>query len=184
LGWPGALRRTLSRNRRRYGGYVVHVGILLIVIGFAGAAFRTERQQEVQPGDTMEVGSYTLSYAGSTRSQTDEKQVNAARVVVLRDGESIGTLRPQRNFHFAQQQTQSEVAIRSTPVEDLYVVMTSLDADGTAVLRAFVNPLTWWIWVGAAVMAAGIGVLLSEPKGAPVRVAARQRSREPAVATR
>ena len=182
--WPGALRKTLSRNRRRYGGYVVHVGILLIVIGFAGAAFRTERQQEIQPGDAMEVGSYTLSYEGSTRTQTDEKQVNAARVEVLRDGEPIGTLRPQRNFHFAQQQTQSEVAIRSTPVEDLYVVMTSLDADGTAVLRAFVNPLTWWIWVGAAVMAAGIGVLLSEPKRAPVRVALRQRSREPAVAAR
>ena len=184
LGWPGALRRTFARNRRRYGGYVVHVGILLIVIGFAGAAFRTERQQEVQPGDTMEVGAYTLTYEGSSRSQTDEKQVNAARVVVQRGGEPIGTLRPQRNFHFAQQQTQSEVAIRSTPVEDLYVVMTSLDADGTAVLRAFVNPLTWWIWVGAAVMAAGIGVLLSEPKGAPARIVARQRSREPAVAAR
>ena len=184
LGWPAALRRTLLRNRRRYGGYVVHVGILLIVIGFAGAAFRTERQQEISPGDTMEVGAYTLAYEGSTRSETEEKQVNAARVEVLRDGQAVATLRPQRNFHFAQQQTQSEVAIRSTPVEDLYVVMTSLDADGTAVLRAFVNPLTWWIWMGAAVMAAGIAVLLSERTGSAVRVTAPQRRREPAVATR
>lgn len=132
----------------------------------------------------MEVGAYTLAYEGSTRSETEEKQVNAARVEVLRDGQAVATLRPQRNFHFAQQQTQSEVAIRSTPVEDLYVVMTSLDADGTAVLRAFVNPLTWWIWMGAAVMAAGIAVLLSEPKGSAVRVTAPQRRREPAVAAR
>jgi hypothetical protein len=70
-------------------------------------------------------------------------------------------LRPQRNFHLAQRQTQSEVAIRTTPVEDLYVVLTSFDPDGAVVVRAFVNPLTWWIWAGAAVMLAGMSVLLT-----------------------
>ena len=62
----------------------------------------------------------------------------------------MGSLAPQRNFHLAQQQPQSEVAIRTGPVEDLYVVVTSFDADGAAAIRAFVNPLTWWIWIGAA----------------------------------
>ena len=183
LGWPQALAKTFARNRRRYGGYVIHLGVVLIVIGFAGAAFRSERQAELAPGDSMRVGSYVLTYEGTRTSETPEKEVNVATVAVARGGEHIATLSPQRNLHFAQRQTQSEVAIRTNPVEDLYVVMTSLDRDGAAVLRAFVNPLTWWIWAGALVMAAGMAFLLSEPRPAPApaRTAA---VREPAVAAR
>jgi cytochrome c-type biogenesis protein CcmF len=104
---------------------------------------------------------------------------------VFRGGHQIATLRPQLNFHFAQGQRQSEVAIRTTPVEDLYVVVTSLDTDGAAGLRAFVNPLTWWIWAGAAVMLLGMIVIMSG--GTPVAQRARSAPRaasEPAVATR
>ena len=179
LGWPSALTRTLLRNRRRYGGYVVHLGVALIVIGLAGAAFKVERQSELQPGQSMEVGEYTLTLEGVERSETEEKQINAVSVSVGRGDETIASLEPQRNFHFAQQQTQSEVAIRTTPVEDLYVVVTSVDPDGGVVLRAFVNPLTWWIWMGAAIMALGMSVILSggaaetalSPAGARVRKA-------------
>jgi cytochrome c-type biogenesis protein CcmF len=84
----------------------------------------------------------------------------------------VTTLQPQRNFHVAQQQPQSEVAIRTTPVEDLYAVVTSFDPDGGAAIRAFINPLTWWIWAGAVVMLGGILIVMSgEPVGvrAPVR---------------
>ena len=184
LAWPSALTRTLLRNRRRYGGYVVHLGVVLIVIGFAGAAFKVERQSELQQGESMSVGDYTLTYAGIEQTETPEKEINSVSVEVTRGDELVTTLEPQRNFHIAQEQTQSEVAIRSTPVEDLYVVVAALDADGGVILRAFVNPLTWWIWVGAAVMAAGMSVILSS--GAPETVAkpAEARVREPAVATR
>jgi cytochrome c-type biogenesis protein CcmF len=179
-----ALVTTIGRNRRRYGGYVVHLGVVLIVIGLAGSAFRTERHALVELGDSMSVGDYTLTYEDRRQSSTDEKQVNVAVIDVARDGNSIGALLPQRNFHFAQGQPQSEVAIRTGPVEDLYVVITSFDQDGAAALRAFVNPLTWWIWVGAAVMLGGMTILLSSPS--PVRVTARVRGkvREPAVVTR
>ncbi len=182
IGWAGALARTLSRNRRRYGGYVVHLGIALIVVGFAGAAFKVERQTELAVGGSMTVGDYELTHEGVDRSSTAEKQVNTVGVSVRRGGELIATMTPQRNFHFAQQQTQSEVAIRSTPVEDLYVVVTAIDEDGTAVLRAFVNPLTWWIWAGAGVMAAGMSVILS---GSAATAPARQPARvaKPAVAS-
>ena len=184
-GWREALGRTLMRNRRRYGGYVVHLGVLLIVLGLAGAAFRTETQALVAVGDSMQIGEYTLVYEGLDRGSTQEKEINAAEVNVFRGGRQIATLRPQLNFHFAQGQRQSEVAIRTTPVEDLYVVVTSLDRDGAAGLRAFVNPLTWWIWAGAAVMLIGMLVIMSG--GAPVAQRARTALRsasEPAVATR
>ena len=184
LGWGAALGATISRNRRRYGGYVVHLGVILIVIGLAGSAFRTERHALLDIGESMTVGDYTLTYVDRNQSSTDEKQINTAVLEVSRDERSMGTVSPQRNFHLAQSQPQSEVAIRTGPVEDLYVVVTSMDADGAAAIRAFVNPLTLWIWIGAAVMLAGMSILLSSPS--PVRVTAGVRSevREPAVATR
>lgn len=182
--WIVALGTTIARNRRRYGGYVVHLGVVLIVIGLAGAAFGTERHALLDVGESMKVGSYTLTYADRQEATTDEKQVNTAVIAVAKAGDAAGTLTPQRNFHFAQRQPQSEVAIRTGPVEDLYVVITSFDQDGGAAIRAFVNPLTWWIWMGAAVMLGGMMILLSSPSPvrAPVRV--RAEVREPAVATR
>lgn len=132
----------------------------------------------------MRVGNYVLTYEGRKSATTDEKQVNVATIDVTRGGSHVTTLYPQRNFHFAQNQPQSEVAIRSTPLEDLYVVVTSFDQDGSAALRAFVNPLIWWIWIGAAVMLSGMLVLLTG--GSPVAATAPSRppAREPAVALR
>lgn len=175
LAWVPALARTVARNRRRYGGYVVHLGVVLIVIGFAGSAFKTERQALLKPGDALEIGGYTLVYRGMDAGRTTEKDVYAADISVFRGDEAVATLRPQRNLHLAQQQWQSEVAIRTTPVEDLYAVVTSFDRDGAAALRAFVNPLTWWIWAGAAVMATGMVVIIGVPAKGPVPAAPRPR---------
>ncbi|MDQ3645927.1 MAG: heme lyase CcmF/NrfE family subunit [Actinomycetota bacterium] len=184
LGWPSAVQRTLLRNRRRYGGYVVHLGVVLIVVGLAGAAFRTERQELLAVGESMNVGAYRLVYDNVDQTTTSEKTINTAFISVFRGDERVTSMEPQRNFHHAQQQPQSEVAIRTTPIEDLYVVVTSFDEDGAAAVRAFVNPLTWWIWSGAAVMALGIGLLLTEGVRAPVRVSQPATVREAAVATR
>jgi cytochrome c-type biogenesis protein CcmF len=178
-----ALSRTIARNRRRYGGYIVHLGVLLIVIGFAGNAFKVERRADMAPGDTLEVASYTLTYEGVRTASTSEKDIFEATLGVSRGDDHLGTMRPQRNLHLAQGQWQSEVAIRTNPVEDLYVVVTGFDTDRSAVIRTFVNPLTWWIWAGAAVMLAGMLVIMSGR--APVTVTATKRvpaKREPAVA--
>ncbi|MFN2588523.1 MAG: heme lyase CcmF/NrfE family subunit [Actinomycetota bacterium] len=179
-----ALARAFLRNRRRYGGYVVHLGVVLIVIGFAGSSGKVERHALLARGESMGVGDYRLVYEDFASSATDEKNVYQATIGVFRGGERIAALYPQRNLHLAQNQPQSEVAIRSTPVEDLYVVVSEFDASGDADVRAFVNPLTWWIWAGAAVMLGGMTVLLS---GRPARTSpavARTAVREPAVATR
>ena len=173
--WIPALGRTLTRNRRRYGGYVVHLGIVLIVLGVAGGTFRTERDAHLREGGSFRVGEYRLVYEDLQESRTDEKQIAVTTVGVFRGNERVTTLRPQRNLHFAQEQWQSEIAIRTTPIEDLYVVTTTIDPDGAASIRAFVNPLTWWIWAGAFVMAAGMAVILTGR--APARVAERSKSR-------
>jgi cytochrome c-type biogenesis protein CcmF len=183
LGWGSALVRTMVRNRRRYGGYVVHLGVVLIVIGFAGSAFSTERQAQLSPGGSMEVGGYTLRYTGAESSETAEKQINTAVVEAYRGDDYVTTLHPQRNFHFAQEQPQSEVAIRTNPIEDLYVVAQSFDSDDAVVLVAFVNPLTWWIWAGAGVMALGMLVLLSGRAVATSTSTERARAARPAVVT-
>ena len=184
LSIPAAFARTLLRNRRRYGGYVVHLGVVLIVIGLAGGAFRTERQSHIDEGSSMKVGDYRLVYTQLDTRSTSEKQVFETDLDVYRGADKIATLHPQRNFHTAQQQWQSEIAIRSTPIEDLYVVVTTIDKDGAASIRAFVNPLTWWIWAGAIIMALGMGVILSGKL--PVAAAARSRHPigEPVAATR
>lgn len=181
--WDSALLRTLLRNRRRYGGYVVHLGVILIVIGLSGSAFRSESQELLAVGESMTIGEYTLTYEALNHEQTAEKDINEAELSVARDGDHITTMRPQRNFHFAQEQPQSEVAIRTTPVEDLYVVISSFDQDGTAAVRVFVNPLTWWIWAGAFVMLAGMGVLLSSERPVAVRSAVRKPAPEKVVVT-
>ncbi|MDQ3662442.1 MAG: cytochrome c biogenesis protein CcsA, partial [Actinomycetota bacterium] len=181
LSWPAALSRTVTRNRRRYGGYVVHLGVVLIVIGFAGGWAKVERSRELNTGESMRIGDYALSYEGLASSETPEKQVNDATIRVTRGGwgDQVGgfvtVLHPQRNFHLASRQTQSEVAIRTTPLEDLYVVVTAVDTDSAIVLRAFVNPLTWWIWAGAVVMLGGMGVLMSGPSPVIVPVPAPRR---------
>ena len=172
------------RNRRRYGGYIVHLGVVLIVLGFSGSAFKVERAIHLSEGKSMQIGDYTLTYEELVRGETDEKEIYQANISAWRDGELAAALTPQRNLHKVQQQYQSEVAIASGPIEDLYVVVTAVDPDGDASVRAFVNPLTWWIWAGAAVMALGMSVLLSETSPATVRAPAPSRVAKPAVATR
>ena len=180
--WFAALNRTLTRNRRRYGGYVVHLGVVLIVIGFSGAAFKSERHAVLAQGESLNIGSYTLTYEQLSEANTPEKNIFRTTIDVARGGSHVSTLHPQRNFHIAQQQAQSEVAIRSTPVEDLYLVVTAIDPDGDISLRAFVNPLTWWIWTGAAVMLLGITVVLAGNAPMTVAAPAEKKMREPAVA--
>ena len=179
-----ALFRTLARNRRRYGGYIVHLGVVLMVIGLAGGAFKTERQAHLAEGESLSVGDYELTYANVERSANAEKQIMSTDILVRRNDETIGTLHPQRNLHIAQRQWQSEIAIRTTPVEDLYVVITSVDPDGAASVRAFVNPLTWWIWAGAVVMALGMSIILSGSALVTVVSPARTKLREQVAAAR
>ncbi|MEO7803429.1 MAG: heme lyase CcmF/NrfE family subunit [Actinomycetota bacterium] len=161
------LLNVIRRNKRRYGGYIVHLGVVLIVLGFSGNAFRQSTTTTIKPGMSFKIGDYDILYARARTFSTPEKVVNMAVMKVARNGKDIATLRPQRNFHLAQRTPQSEIGLRTSLVEDLYLVLTRMDRDTTATVRAWVNPLVAWVWIGAFIMSIGMVVILAEREGVP-----------------
>jgi cytochrome c-type biogenesis protein CcmF len=161
------------RNTRRYGGYIVHFGVVVVIIGFAGAAFNQDKEQEMGYGDKMTIGSYTLV----CRSYTDEDFPNYAGewavLDVFKGGKQIDTLTPERRFYKASRQTSTMPFIRSTLNEDLYVVYEGLNQDtGRPILKAHLNPLVMWIWLGVWIILGGTVLALIPNAPAPVRVPA------------
>ena len=161
--WAGAFSSLVGRNRRRYGGYIVHASIVLLAIGVIGSsAYDTIVDQRLRPGDAFSVAGYDLRYRGVEESRGANAQEIRAVVDVSRDGESLGTLRPGKNRYFAEQQVSNEAAIRSDRLngEDLFLIADQIDPDGTVFLRALVKPLVNLIWVAGFVFLAGAAIAL------------------------
>lgn len=175
-----ALGKLMGKNPRRYGGYVVHVGVVLIGIGIAGSSFfKIEEQITVEQGQTFEVGRYTLEYAGIEPYDDSHYSSQIAQVKVLVDGEQIDTVLPEKRFYKKQEQPTTEVSIRPTLLEDLYVVLGSYDPpSGLATFQVFVNPLLSWIWVGGIVLIIGTCIVMA-PNPAERQVLALARPPEP-----
>jgi cytochrome c-type biogenesis protein CcmF len=158
-----ALIGLVGRNKRRYGGYIVHVGVVLVFLGFAGSnASKQEETGELRPGQTMVVGGYTVRFDALKVSDDGQKQMVTAHITVLRDGKEITKLYPARwSFRKHEDEPTSEVAIRRSFAEDLYIAMpTSNPAEQIAQVRVTVNPLINWLWFGFAVAAIGTGIAL------------------------
>ena len=156
-----ALVGLVSRNRRRYGGYIVHVGIVLIFFGFAGNGFKQEEIINLLPGQQTVVGDYTLRNDRLDVSDDGQKQTVTAFISVFKDGRQIDTLYPARWFYHKSQQPTTEAAIRRTLPEDLHVVLGNFDAATQAAhLQINVNPLVNWVWLGFGIMALGTGIAL------------------------
>lgn len=163
VSWPGALVQLVQRNRRRYGGYIVHLGVVLLFIGLAGSsAFTSQRDFALNRGEQGQVAGYTIVNEGFTRERDDHKGTVAVTLGVFRDGERVATLRPARDFYFASQQPSTEVALDSRPSRDLYAVLGGLDERGLARVSIFVNPLVMWLWIAGVVIFAG-GLLAAWP---------------------
>jgi len=145
------------RNTRRYGGYVVHFGMVLIFIGLAGAAFSTDVQKTMNLGDSMHLGPYTLVLQSADTKA--EKNYTAQRMIVevLKNNQQRMMLYPEkRRFAGTEKANGTMVAIYSTLREDLYVVFAGQDQDtGLPVIHAFLNPLVKWIWLGGVVVVLG-----------------------------
>jgi cytochrome c-type biogenesis protein CcmF len=144
----------VNRNKRRYGGYIVHVGVVLIFVGITGSAFKVEKQATVNKGESFTIKNYTLRYETLTRYPTANKEVVAASLSVFNGGEKMGVLYPEKNFHQGHDQPATEVAIHSTLKEDIYVVLAGYEED-TVTFKVLVTPLVIWIWIGGTVMALG-----------------------------
>jgi len=152
-----ACQELAMRNTRRYGGYVVHFGMVLIFIGLAGAAFNTDVQKAMNLGDSMQVGPYKLilqsADAKAEKNYTSDRMI----VEVLKNNKQLMLLYPEkRKFQRENQQPGTMVAIYSTLREDLYVVFAGQDeATNLPVIHTFLNPLVKWIWLGGAVVVLG-----------------------------
>ena len=174
---PVAFVRLIARNRRRYGGYIVHFGVIVIMIGFAGSAFNQDIERELTPGQSMSIGPYTLTMRSNTQDDNANYSSEWAIVDVSKNGKPLTTMYPERRFFKASQQPQSMVALHTTLKEDLYLVYSGINQDtGNPIIKAHLNPLVLWIWIGVHIMIIGTIVALIPNMAAarvPVRSAAR-----------
>ena len=176
-----AFARLVQKNRRRYGGYVVHVGILTYFVAFSGMAFKREREATLRPGQSVELTSpfghvYRLTHIGISQYKALNRFVTAATVRVERDGRTLGLMSSEKRQHFTMQgaaevasfEPSTEVAIRSDLREDLYIVFAgAVNGTEEAVYRFTVNPLVWWVWAGGMILVVG-GIITMWPGGGPM----------------
>ncbi|MBD0317920.1 MAG: heme lyase CcmF/NrfE family subunit [Thermoleophilia bacterium] len=160
--WLQAFTSLVARNRRRYGGYVVHAAIVLLLVGAVGiGGFSTKREARLRPGESVAVAGYTLTLLGADERRGANAQEIRARLAVERGGHELGTIEPGKNRYFAEEQTSNEVAIRSDFLrgEDLFVIADDFRRNAVF-LEIIVNPLVNLIWLAGLVFLAGSVVAL------------------------
>jgi cytochrome c-type biogenesis protein CcmF len=154
---PQALWTLFTRNRRRYGGFVVHFGVVVTIIGITVSSnFAIEREVRVARGEVVRVGHYDLRYEGRRAYNEVYREVVWADFTVLRDGRELTRLAAGKSFHPNEQQPIAQVGIRSTPWEDLYLILGGVEPDGSAAtLKVMINPMVMWIWLGGLIITLG-----------------------------
>jgi cytochrome c-type biogenesis protein CcmF len=177
VSWPGAFLQLFARNRRRYGGYVVHIGVVVLMVGIAGSkSFASEGDLALRDGQRGEVAGYTIVNEGGSRGSDEHKMTVAVRLGVFKDGERVATLDPAVNLYRVSQQRSTEVAIASKWDRDIYVVLVGLTESRLARIAVFVNPLVGWLWAAGLIIALGALIAVwpaPRPALAPVPGAAR-----------
>jgi cytochrome c-type biogenesis protein CcmF len=174
------------RNTRRYGGYIIHIGVVIVVIGLAGAAFNRNIEKELALHDQMAIGPYTLECVGFTQDSNLNYNSEYALLDVYKNGKKQFQMTPEKRVYLASEQPQTMVAIHSVLEWDLYVVYEGTNPDtGQPIIKAFLNPLVGWIWAGLAVLVFGTLLALVpslSPATASLRVpATRPIPTEPAL---
>jgi cytochrome c-type biogenesis protein CcmF len=149
-------------NTRRYGAYIVHFGIVLMFIGFAGSAFNRSVERELGVGQAMDLGPYHLVYQGSTQESNANYVAGRLLLDVYRSGKQQFQLMPETRRYQTSQNLQTIVANHTTPLWDLYVVYEGQNQDsGLPIIKAFLNPLVMWIWIGGVIVLLGTLVALT-----------------------
>jgi cytochrome c-type biogenesis protein CcmF len=156
-GYLVAVPRLVWRHRPRYGGYIVHLGVILLALGIIGSQmFSTTAEATLAPGESMQIRDYTLTFNGLEATSSLESAKVTGTLDVARGDKHIGTIESSKRVEGLAQQPVTDVGIRSTPREDLYVILAGLTDDlSEATFKVFVNPLIMWIWVGGGVLVAG-----------------------------
>ena len=174
--YPAAFANLLSANRPRYGGYIVHLGILMLAVGaIASSFYSTQRDFVMEPGDVATLGRYTFQYVGVENNVYPDREEAIASFSVFQNGESIGTMQAYRAYYPTFRIAATKGAIRSTPLEDFYIIPSEFQDGGQGVFRVLINPLVWWMWASGPLIALGVGFGLwpmRKPSVATVRLPA------------
>jgi cytochrome c-type biogenesis protein CcmF len=160
--FPAIIKLTL-RNKRRYGGYIIHLGVVMMYVGIAGSSsYSVEEIKSLRKGESMSIKDYVLTFQGMESSRPNPNQESVvANLSVTKNGKKLWDAKPQKDFYTKESmQPSTEVDILSTVVEDLYIIFAEYREDGTATFKVLINPLTLWLWIGGYVLAFGTVLLL------------------------
>ena len=174
-----ALARVVSANRRRYGGYLAHIGVLVSAAGIiASSANTVEREATLRRGQTLTVGDYTVRFDDVWGRKEPQRFVVGSTIAVIDGGRIVDSLSPRMNFYNSSQQPIATPAVRSRAGDDLYLTLMAFEQDGSSItLRALVEPMVVWIWLGGGILL--IGVLVAIWPDARRRAVAPVRVRTP-----
>ncbi len=174
-----ALYRLMQKNKRRYGGYVVHFGIVVLFVGFTGKAFNAEKESRLEIGDSMQIRNYRLEYLDIKTMQDPNKIVWQATMDVYKDGEKVKRIYPNKHFYIVQEQPTTEVVLRSTLLEDLYVVLAQPNEDKSAIFKVYINPLVNLVWLAGFIVTIGTFIILLPDKQVPKQTARSTKAKKP-----
>jgi cytochrome c-type biogenesis protein CcmF len=162
-----ALRTLLRRNQRRYGGYIVHAGVVILMLGISGAAFNEEKLENVRPGDFASIQDFRIQYLTADAIPAQHYGGAKARLALYRGGDENGiggkplaVMTPEKRIYWLEQQPNSIPSIYSSWREDLYVILTAVEPDGSATLKIYHNPLVNWGWAGGGIFVLGCLIVL------------------------
>lgn len=151
-----ALYRLMIKNRRRYGGYVVHIGIAFIAMGIIGSQnYDIETMKTLKLGESLDIEDYRITYEGLDQRTEDINDIVFANLTVFKNGKRLGVYQPEKVFYGNWEEPSSEVALISSVAEDLYIVLSTWEEDGTATFIVKVNPMMNWMWLGSILLVIG-----------------------------
>lgn len=175
-----AFGRLLNSNRPRYGGYIIHLAIIMLALGATASSFYgTQQDIRLSPGEWASIGEYRFQYTGVSTVPFSDRQELTARFEAYREDTYLGRMEPQSVFYRSFSITATQAAIRSTPIQDVYIIPSEFQEDGQAIFRFLINPMVWWMWASGPLLLLGTLVALwpqRVPAPVPARVPARVRT--------
>jgi cytochrome c-type biogenesis protein CcmF len=171
-----AFATLLLKSRRRYGGLIVHLGVVIAIVGIAiSSVYKVEHEQTLKPGETLSIGPYTLRFDGLAAGERPTHILVWANLAAFKNGKPLHELTPGQRFYPNQQTPFASVDARYHWNEDLYVILSSFERNGSsATIKVLINPMISWIWIGGIVILLGVLVaVLPERRLALLAVGAK-----------